>query len=380
MRVQGTVQKDIAKIRKNNMEICIFGAGRIGSGIGKRILDLLDLNVNFYCDSNADKWGTEIVPGVFCISPQELSKQQNCACFVLMGQYYIEAAVKQVKEMGISIVIDYDELCSLDEVVEKFFNLSDEVAFDDILQEHNLSEQYNEKTEYQIPNPLHKKAAVYTCIAGNYDDVTEPEVVSEKFDYYLISDSKPNNLKVFQWIDIHKIVPDGLTDNRKRNRYCKINVNRILKNYKYSIYIDGNVKIVDDVSHYISDTYLKKSGFASHKHAYDNCLYVEAIRVIAAKVENEEIIRQQVIRYRKEGMPRDYGQLHNAVLVRENNNPLCMKLMEDWWKEVAEYSYRDQISLMYCIWKNKLTIDDIGILGPNMRKNSDFVWVSRHHV
>lgn len=378
MRKQEDVMKDIERVLNEKMLVCVFGVGKVGTGKGQELLKMVGVHADFYCDNNEKRWGEEIETGVFCVSPDDIIKYEKKACFVMIGQFHQEKVLEQVKNMGFDIVINYGELCSLDVIVDKFFECSEKITEQEFYIKRKTLLEKREEKEYQVPNLKNKKIAVYTCISGNYDNVVEPEVISEECDYYLISDNNPGNLKIFQWIDINKIVPEWVTDNPRRNRYCKINVSKIFASYPYSIYIDGNVKIVGEITKYIN--VIGKSGFANHLHAYNNCLYVEAIRVIAVKVEDEKLAKMQMVNYREEGMPRNYGEFQNAILVRENNNFICKKLMEDWWREVFTKSYRDQLSLTYCLWKNGIEMKDVGVLGENMRKNKDFVWVSRHHV
>lgn len=41
------------------------------------------------------------------------------------------------------------------------------------------------------------------------------------------------------------------------------------------------------------------------------------------------------------------------------------KIMDEWWEELCENSYRDQLSLAYVLWKNGKTIDYVKKLGNN---------------
>ena len=46
-----------------------------------------------------------------------------------------------------------------------------------------------------------------------------------------------------------------------------------------------------------------------------------------------------------------------ACLVRANRDPILRKVMEDWWKEVRDRTFRDQLSFGYICWKNKYEFD-----------------------
>jgi hypothetical protein len=52
-----------------------------------------------------------------------------------------------------------------------------------------------------------------------------------------------------------------------------------------------------------------------------------------------------------------------------HNEPEVIKLMECWWEQINVFSYRDQISLMYCVWKNNISIS---IIKELKRGNSYF--------
>jgi len=51
---------------------------------------------------------------------------------------------------------------------------------------------------------------------------------------------------------------------------------------------------------------------------------------------------------------------------------VCKKLMEEWWKEFLTYSKRDQISMPYVLYKNRISISEVGTLGNNVYENPSF--------
>ena len=65
--------------------------------------------------------------------------------------------------------------------------------------------------------------------------------------------------------------------------------------------------------------------------------------------------------------------LEATIIVTDLKNKVAKKLLNDWWDEfISTESLRDQISLQYIVWKNKLKIDDIGVLGNNLYRNPKF--------
>lgn len=71
-------------------------------------------------------------------------------------------------------------------------------------------------------------------------------------------------------------------------------------------------------------------------------------------------------------MPKNYGLLQCNIIVREHNNPLCIKIMEEWWQEFQKYSKRDQISLPHVLYMNNVKVEQVGILGNNVYMNPSF--------
>ena len=101
-------------------------------------------------------------------------------------------------------------------------------------------------------------------------------------------------------------------------------------------------------------------------------LYMEAMRVLINKRDAEDIVKRQIEHYWLEGMPENFGSILCNIIIREHNNPICRKLMEDWWKEVEHFSRRDMISFPYVLWKNGYSIDDVKTIENKIRLETEF--------
>ena len=64
-------------------------------------------------------------------------------------------------------------------------------------------------------------------------------------------------------------------------------------------------------------------------------------------------------KYRASGFPSNYGLTWNFVLIRKNT-PELADLMERWYQETL-VTYRDQLSLMYVLWKGGLELNTLQI-------------------
>ena len=215
-------------------------------------------------------------------------------------------------------------------------------------------------------------------MVGEYDELSEPEVIEENCDYYIISDKKPQKDTVYQYIDINEVIEEGISDNTRKNRYCKINAHKIFPNYRFSIYIDGNIALKNNIRRYVQE--LPKTRIAVLARTSYKSVYAEALRCMMHGRDDKEKFLKQVEQYWLEGMPEDFGLILPTIMVREHNNPICRKIMDDWWNEIRKYSKRDMISLAYVLWKNGYTIDDVNTLSkePDIIDGQEWIFKRNH--
>ena len=326
---QEYIKEMLINARSGEYEVCFWGAGKIGKGFGKEILDFYGVYADYYCDNNPELENLEVTPNVLCVNAERLIKNKDKAiCFLLLGYAGVGAVYRQLRSWNIENIITYDDLLSLKSTVKHF-----------------------------IPFLSRKDTVVYTCIVGGYDEVREPEYISERCDYYLISDIPPCADSIYKWIDIKSVLPEGIDNPIYQNRYCKMNVHKIFPQYRYSIYIDGNFTIVGDISETVDK--LKKARIGVAGKNYSDNLYEHALRCMEMGLDWSDKILFQMETYWLRGMPDDVGSMFCAVLVREHNNAVCVRLMEQWWQEYITYTKRDQLSLPYVLWKNGYGKDDV---------------------
>ena len=130
------------------------------------------------------------------------------------------------------------------------------------------------------------RLVVYTAIFGNYDKLKPPTIINNKIRYVCFTDRWK---KVKPW-EI-KLVRPQYKDLRKENRKYKILAHKYFKNYDYSIYIDGNYKIICDLSKYVK-VLLKENDIAVQKHLVRNCIYEEAKDLRTARFYYNQVLRE----------------------------------------------------------------------------------------
>ena len=191
------------------------------------------------------------------------------------------------------------------------------------------------------------------------------------------SDKKSEKESVYKFIDIADCNIGNIKDFTRKNRYCKIKAHELFPEYRYSIYFDGSIKLKSDCILKKVNELPKTRIMVYSKNHFEN-IYMEAMRAGEHFRDNKEIISKQVEKYWLEGMPDNFGSFLCGVLIREHNNPICVKLMNEWWNEIERYSRKDQISFPYVLWKNGFTKNDVKVLEKDIQ-NLKFIDCNKQH-
>jgi hypothetical protein len=194
------------------------------------------------------------------------------------------------------------------------------------------------------------KIIVYTVNINGYDSLHPSKYDSVDYLYFTDGDAPRG------WQKIHFTAKD-----RKGSRYHKIN-SHLLPPHDISIYIDACLKIKKPLSELIEHL---QNDIAICEHPRSNCVYHHAKMCINLGLDNPKIIKEQMKRYSRQGLPMFQGLTENCLIIRRNNDKI-KELNQIWWKEYQRYSQRDQLSLPYALFKTKTKVD---ILPFNSRDN-----------
>lgn len=249
------------------------------------------------------------------------------------------------------------------------------------IKEHIFLENVDDKTWYSqmhLGDP-NKKVVVYTCITGGYDRVENPMVNPQNIDYILFQSNTINtdssNWKLYD-------IPVALShkyDNATINRYIKFHPHEFFSDdYDYSIYIDGNIRPVSDLSIY-ADLVDKSIGVSMHQHSSRSCIFEEVKACLALGKGNANGLAKQTEYYRSMGFPSEYGMAECNLIVCDLHNELSKEIMTSWWQEFMKtLGKRDQIALPYILWKKGISVSDVTTLGHNIYRNTK-VQIKNHN-
>ena len=195
---------------------------------------------------------------------------------------------------------------------------------------------------------------IYTSIVGGFDNLIQPKFVDDSFDYICFVKKGQTDTKrqgIWQIVEI----PYDNCDNRILSRFPKLMPHKVLSQYDYSLWMDGNVSINDARLYEIIDKKIEDGIlYSGVNHWGRDCAYDEAAG-IANKVKEPLFSLAKTVRFlRKERFPKHYGLYENNVILRKHNN---QKFDNLWWDLFCKYAKRDQLCHQYCYKKFGLDFD-----------------------
>ena len=198
------------------------------------------------------------------------------------------------------------------------------------------------------------KVVIYTAIAGGGDNLIQHKYKSPDFDYICFSDRPMQASGIWEV----RQMPESYLDDVRKAKYYKLFPHELFSEYLYSVWVDGNIDILDDslerrVYNLIETDVL----MAANIHPYRKCAYEEANACIVMGKDSPEAIMRQVDFMKSNGFPREQGLYALMVIFRKHHDSEVEKLMDRWWWMIKKFSRRDQISFMYVLYESNMKID-----------------------
>lgn len=193
------------------------------------------------------------------------------------------------------------------------------------------------------------KYAVYTVIAGGYDNVLQPEVIDDRFDYILFSDTITSDVGVWSVRPI-TYVTDKLW---LKARFPRLNPEIVLPEYDAWLYFDGNIQIT---SQFVYDRCVELANkgveWAGIKHQDRDSLFDELNAIIGLGWVHDYEVLDWYRFLLREKYPNDNGMFETGIIFRLHTENV-QKINEKWWWSLESFGIRrDQFSLMWAMWKS----------------------------
>ncbi|MFD2826875.1 glycosyltransferase domain-containing protein [Leeuwenhoekiella polynyae] len=217
------------------------------------------------------------------------------------------------------------------------------------------------------------KKVIFTSLVGDYDILEEPLYIMPEWDFICFSNNTIKTVEDSVW-QIRQI-PSTIKDNRRLSRYAKLLPHKVLAEYDISVYIDANIIIkTDKLEKRIQELVEEGTKIAIAKHPDRNCIYDEAEMCKGKALEGKNKIDEQMIFLKNERFPKQMGLYENNIIYRQHNEQSIVNLDESWWSIYNEYSQRDQLSLVYLLWKLEIYCEQLFENGFNVRDSKDFIY------
>ena len=208
--------------------------------------------------------------------------------------------------------------------------------------------------------------AIYTCVTDKYDLMLENDYFfNEEWDYYLFTDDEELLMKktINKWII--KPIYIKCIDKVRKARWVKLHPYILLHNYDYCLWMDANIVIKDRYIFIDIDEKIKQGSLiSSSKHPYRDCIYEELEACSRMRKDDIRLMNMQIDILKKDSYPVHNGLFETNILLINNSNKKVIKLLEDWWQWIFNYSRRDQLSFTYVLWKNNIVchfINDVSL-------------------
>jgi hypothetical protein len=210
-----------------------------------------------------------------------------------------------------------------------------------------LKRYYPWKNTASVPSVRNPpKRALYTAIFGSYDRLKD---IPEQQGIDLICYTDDKTLRHPQWQVRH--TEPRYAHPRLSAKYYKALPHIVLAEYDETLWIDASFQVLDTGFARDVFEYLRDASIALFLHPDRGCIYDEAeVSKTMAKYHQQDITGQ-VMHYREQGFPEKAGLFAGGILARRNNDPAIRRFNEMWMEHNEEWTYQDQLSLPYLLWR-----------------------------
>lgn len=190
------------------------------------------------------------------------------------------------------------------------------------------------------------RIAVTTAIFGDYDTIRPGGYFAPGVPYILFTDNP--KLQFEGWAT--RVVENfnNLSPVR-RARAVKILMHQMLPDTEYTVWHGANIVLLKHPIAALGE-WLGTQELAAFSHPHRQCVYEEAKTCKMMGKGKPSEMDAQMEAYRNEGYPSNNGLATAWFLIRRHGTWVD-EFCEQWWREVQTYSYRDQLSFNYVLWK-----------------------------
>ncbi len=211
------------------------------------------------------------------------------------------------------------------------------------------------------------RIAVFMAVAGDYDSIKDPEIVSDKADYFIFTDQElpPNSIwqkRDFEYFD---------ADPTRMARFIKTHPHLYFGDYDWALWMDANLQInvpPEDIIAPFAATHV----LATWTHPLRRCIFDEAKECEKRSKDDGQVMSAQMERYKSAGFTAGAGLFETSVMASKMNEPSITAVMNKWWAEIEQGSRRDQLSLPFALRGLNIEVAALAPKGICMRSDPRF--------
>lgn len=207
---------------------------------------------------------------------------------------------------------------------------------------------------------------IYSAVFGGYDN-PQPYLVApylrHNVKFVWISDEKLKNGNCWQTWYYPYYATEDKYKYAKTNRFFKLQPHNIGLDKPdepcdINVYIDSNKRLfnIDMLLDYCTELHNNTELDAIFcRHTERDTVQQEVKEVCRLRRDEPAKVMKQYKEYIDEGFPDNIPLIVASVQIRKTHSQPLQAMLDCWWNEVKDKSYRDQISMPYAIWKTNFT-------------------------
>ena len=191
--------------------------------------------------------------------------------------------------------------------------------------------------------------AIFSAIFGGQD---EPKPILEipGVDWHMWSDTPGAATRGWH----EHLFPSQFAHPRMSAKWIRMNPELLLPEYEVTVWIDASITVVDPAFAELFGPGFAADGFSLFRHPERDNIYDECTASTPMPKYAGQPMRDQCEHYRAAGLPADHGLWATGVMIRNNRSDRLRLMNLDWMNENIRWSYQDQLSLPYVLWRHRI--------------------------
>jgi hypothetical protein len=209
--------------------------------------------------------------------------------------------------------------------------------------------------------------ALVTSIYGDYDTLEDPPEQDGVDEYIAVVDRPYDGCSLWRQV----IEPRPHQHPRLAAKVAKCRPD-LYTDAPFTVWIDGSARLRHQGVAFWAAAHLGEP-IAQFVHPERDDFHAEAEVSAGIEKYKGQTCLEQAGTYRKDGMPDKFGLWATGLIVR-NHQALPVRFGNQWLVEQLRWTYQDQISEPYLLWRNGIDVSPL----PGYLWNNDHVGFGAH--